>query len=367
MTASDILPASPARRRVLKAGAVTALAAAGGARTVFAQTARKIKFTLPWVAEGSNAFLWVALNKGYWKKLGLDVELARGSGSAMAAEAIGAGRFDFGYCGTHIGILQTAKGLPLKSLGVGSYDAAIGICTLADSGIRAPKDLEGKTLASTVSSTEYPFIPLFAKNGGLDLDKVKRVAVDAQLRQKALLQKQVDAISGAIGSMVPSMTAAGVKTNMMAFSQYGIQLYGGSIFTQPQRFASDPALCEAVVQGAMEGLAYTLTDPEGALRAFAAEVKEAAISPGALQQVKVGLGMFASSAIQDDPQSGGLGWHNPKTIASMTDLTIQYVAAPGTRKPDPESLYTNQFAGRIKLSPAQWQAAKDYFKPYLAA
>ncbi len=89
MKSTKSMLGSPVRRSVLKAGVTAAITAATTSRSVFAQTPRKIKLTLPWVAEGSNAFLFVALNKGYWKKQGLDVELVRGSGSALAAEAVG--------------------------------------------------------------------------------------------------------------------------------------------------------------------------------------------------------------------------------------------------------------------------------------
>ena len=75
------------RRRLLQAAS---LAAAGNAanlplpRLVFAQTLQPVKFTLPWVAEGSNMFTYVAKGMGLWEKHGLDVNIARGSGSIPA-------------------------------------------------------------------------------------------------------------------------------------------------------------------------------------------------------------------------------------------------------------------------------------------
>ena len=79
-----------ARRRIL---AAAAFAGAGGAaglavpRLVFAQGKRTIKFTLAWVAEGSTLFTFVAKGMGFWEKHGLDVDIARGSGSVAAAQA----------------------------------------------------------------------------------------------------------------------------------------------------------------------------------------------------------------------------------------------------------------------------------------
>ena len=102
----------PRRRFLRGAGAATLSTAAGIAcpRLVFAQNKKSIQFTLPWVAEGSNLFTFVAKGMGFWEKHGLDVVIARGSGSVAAAQAIGEGRFDFGMCTPSIAILQTSEG-----------------------------------------------------------------------------------------------------------------------------------------------------------------------------------------------------------------------------------------------------------------
>jgi len=83
------------RRRILCAAGVAASGIAAP-RLVFAQNRKAVQFTLPWVAEGSNLFTFVAKGMGFWEKHGLDVEIARGSGSVAAAQAIGEARFDFG-------------------------------------------------------------------------------------------------------------------------------------------------------------------------------------------------------------------------------------------------------------------------------
>jgi hypothetical protein len=81
------------RRRFLR---VSGLAAGGLTLPclVFAQNKKAVHFTLPWVAEGSNLFTFVAKGMGFWEKHGLDVDIARGSGSVAAAQATGEARFD---------------------------------------------------------------------------------------------------------------------------------------------------------------------------------------------------------------------------------------------------------------------------------
>jgi len=143
------------RRRFLGGTGAAALGAASGIarpRLVFAQSKKSIQFTLPWVAEGSNLFTFVAKGMGFWEKHGLDVDIARGSGSVAAVQAIGEGRFDFGMCTPSIAILQTIRGLPTVALAACAYDATMGIGVLNNGPIKTPKDLEGRTMASVVTS-----------------------------------------------------------------------------------------------------------------------------------------------------------------------------------------------------------------------
>jgi ABC-type nitrate/sulfonate/bicarbonate transport system substrate-binding protein len=65
-------------------------------RLDFAQNKKSLQFKLPWVAEGSNRFTFVAKGMGFLEKHGRDVDVAHGSGPVAAAQAIGEGRFDFG-------------------------------------------------------------------------------------------------------------------------------------------------------------------------------------------------------------------------------------------------------------------------------
>ena len=242
------------RRRFLRGTGAAAIACP---RLVFAQNKRAIKFNLPWVAEGSNLFTFVAKGMGFWEKHGLDVDIARGSGSLAASQAIGEGRFDFGMSTPSIAILQTIRGLPTVALAACAYDATMGIGVLNDGPIKAPKDLEGRKMASVASSGDYPFLPLFAEKAGFDLAKVTRIQVDNKVRDRLLPEGTVDAISGYASSAMPSYVATGVKAHFMLFSDYGILNYGTTVMTQPKRVADEPQLCAAFVDGIMQGLKAT--------------------------------------------------------------------------------------------------------------
>src|SRR5260370_5349892 len=125
------------RRRFLGVSGI----AAGGLTLpclVFAQNKKAVHFTLPWVAEGSNLFTFVAKGMGFWEKHGLDVDIARGSGSVAAAQAIGEARFAFGMCSHSAALLHTIKDLPTWALAACAYDATMSIGILNHGPLKTP-------------------------------------------------------------------------------------------------------------------------------------------------------------------------------------------------------------------------------------
>ena len=47
----------------------------------------KIKFTLDWKFEGQTSFMWLGLERGYFQKEGLDVQVDAGNRSTAALQA----------------------------------------------------------------------------------------------------------------------------------------------------------------------------------------------------------------------------------------------------------------------------------------
>jgi ABC-type nitrate/sulfonate/bicarbonate transport system substrate-binding protein len=342
------------RRLILRAGGI---AAAGIAvpRLVFAQNRKSVHFTLPWVAEGSNLFTFVAKGMGFWEKHGLDVEIARGSGSVGAAQAIGEARFDFGMASPSASILQTIKGLPTVALAACAYDATMGIGVLNEGPIKTPKDLEGRQMASTVTSGEYPFLPAFAENAGFDLAKVTRIQVDNKVRDRLLSEGKVDAISGYASSAMPTYIASGVKARFMLFSDYSLLNYGTAVLTQPKRIAEAPELCAAFVDGALQGLKATMLDPAEAMKVFFKQVPEMALATQAREQVRVGTGINIYVSAREIIKTNGMGYIEPKDYEVMTDLVMKYIARDTDKRPAVADMMTNRFAGSLKLTPAEWE------------
>jgi NitT/TauT family transport system substrate-binding protein len=351
------------RRSFVQGATVTALAAATPAVSLGAASAQdltKVRLTLPWVPDAFYGYAYVAVDQGFWRKRGLDVTLSPGTGSMTAAQGVVSGQFDFGVIATSTLIQLAAKGLPLVGLGIIDYNATMGVGLLADSPIRKPKDLEGKRVAQTLASADAPYFAAFAKKTGIDLAKVQLIAMDPNIRNRALIEKQVDAITGIADAILPTALAAGVNTRFMLYGDYGLDFYGNCLISKSQALAQKPKICQAVFDGLMEGVAFQMIHPQETVGIFLRQVPETAISATSRDYAKIGVEMLQFSVLSEkDILQHGFGWGDPKKLDTMIDLVLKYQTAAGTARPARSAVFPLPFKDQSKATAAQWAAAQQ--------
>lgn len=347
------------RRTAIRTGlAATALAATGGlARPALAQT-RTVKFTLPWLAQGTSAFPFVGKEKGFFTSRGIDLQVSRGFGSVAAAQAIGSGQFDYGLVFAAPMILMIAKGLPLRSLATVDYDATMGVGVLDESPIKGPADLAGKKVGTVPTSAESPFFPAYAERAKLDVKSVELVSVDAKVIERTLTEKQVDAITGIATSSLPVLLSRNIPVRWMLYSKLGMPTYGNNIVSTQAAVDKDAGLAAAVVDGLMESLAYTIKNPDDASALFFKQVPEAALASGGKEFVRIGLGLHRYAIAKPDAMQNGLGWGDPKAYEGLAELVSRFTAEGGAKVPPVEAWHSNKLAGKVKLSADEWKAVQ---------
>src|SRR5450755_2757701 len=122
-------------------------AAFGGAVlvTVTARAAERVSVVMDAGFNGRHAYYFVAIEKGYYESVGLDVQVVRGQGSADAIKQVAAGNAQFGFADA--GSVVLARGneqVPVKLVAIVYARPPHAIYALKESGISRPKDLEGR-------------------------------------------------------------------------------------------------------------------------------------------------------------------------------------------------------------------------------
>jgi len=248
---------------------LAALGAVAFAAEASGETA--VKFALDWKFEGPAAPYLLAIDKGYYKAEGLDVTIDTGSGSVEGINRVASATYQFGFADINSLIKFRDKNPEKSVLGVLMiYDAPpFAIASLAKSGIRAPKDLEGKILGAPAPDGAYAQWKAFVKENNVDASKVNIQNIGFPVREPMLAAGQVDAITGFSFSMFFNLRAKDVPANdirIMLMSDYGLGLYGNIIMVEPAFAKANPALVRGFVKATVKGWQDAARDPAAAVK-----------------------------------------------------------------------------------------------------
>ncbi len=350
------------RRATLAAG--TAVLAAPLATPQVARAQAAIKLTLPWLAQGSTAYAFIAREMGAFRSRGLNVDVTRGFGSVAAAQALAQGQFDYAIVGAGPMVLAAARDLPITGLATVNYDMTMGIALRADSPIRTAKDLEGKRLGAVPTSAEFPFWPAFARRAGINTSSITIQQMDNRVLERSLIDRQVDAITAIGSSTIPVMQAQRAEHRFIPYSSAGLNFYANVICTRPETLRANAAQAEAITDALMEAVALQLREPDRALDMFVRQVPEIGITSGGRQNAQLSQGLMQWTMLAPEAIENGLGHTDMAKWNAMTDLVMEFGAPADAKRPNTEAIISNRFAGRIKLTPAEWAAQRTRLAPF---
>jgi NitT/TauT family transport system substrate-binding protein len=187
----------------------------------------KLSLRLDWSPQGMHAPIYLAVEKGWFKRAGLDVTIEDGNGSVVTVQLVGAGKFDVGHASLSSVAIARGKGLPVISIAGFVRKGDMGVIVPAGSGWKTPKDLERKKVAYTAGSLEGPFINAFF---GASKNKVELLNVDAATKVSVYLSGNADAVISTV-PYVLAIVAAKRPSEGILFSNYGLELPDFGLFT----------------------------------------------------------------------------------------------------------------------------------------
>jgi NitT/TauT family transport system substrate-binding protein len=195
----------------------TALALTVGA----AQAADKVTLQLKWVTQAQFAGYYVAQAKGYYKDAGLDVTINPGGPDIAPEQVIAGGGADVIVDWMPGALAAREKGVPLVNIAQPFKKSGLELTCRADTGIKKPEDLKGKTLGVWFAGNEYPFLSWMSKlkfktDGSPGGVKVVKQGFNVD----PLIQKQADCISTMTYNEYWQVIDAGYKPSQLVVFKY---------------------------------------------------------------------------------------------------------------------------------------------------
>lgn len=251
-------------QRLLTVALVLALAALGASHPAGAQESVAFRLNhLPW---GMHVAYFAALEKGYFKEQGLDVKIIGGHGALEAVTLVGAGKEDIGLGTVDTVLVAQSKGVPIRVIAMDMYENPSCIVFLKDSGIKKPKDLEGKTLGHLPAASMRYILDAALKLNGVDLAKIKYVNHTAGAEYQMLAAGTLDSFGGFIMGQPPTLEAKGIKVGAFSMKDLGQDAYGTMLFTNERMMKERPETLVKFLRGWLKGQAYAYQNVNEATR-----------------------------------------------------------------------------------------------------
>ena len=227
----------------------------------------KAKFVLDWTWQAHPAIWTLAQDKGYFADEGLDVTIDRGFGSGDTVSKVAAKTYDIGFADGNVLLKFNAAnpGDQLITVLIVLDASPNSVIFLKKSGIKGPKDLEGKVFSTTKNDGTNLIFPIFAKANNLDVSKIGLKHVASNLRDTLVMQGQADGTFGWATTAVMNMMAAGVKRQdigYLAFSDYGVRLFSSGLQVRKDFADKHPDVVRGFVRATMKGIQDLVANPK---------------------------------------------------------------------------------------------------------
>ena len=308
-----------------------------------AQAPDKVVFALNWFAVGDHAAYWVALDRGYYKARGLDVELQNSKGSGDSIAKVDTGRADVGLADSAVVIAAVGRGAKVKVVGMVFDKTPLNVWSRKEAPIVRPKDLEGKTVGAPPGDGQRQVFPAFAKLTGIDAGKVTWVNVEPAAKVPALAEKRVDAVADYTTGL-PFYEKAIGKGNavMMPWADHGFDMYSMSIMASDKTMKERPKVLRAFLEASYLGWRDVMDNPKAALEIFKKRVPEIDLSI-----IEPNLMMGLDLMKTDRYAAKGIGWIDDKKMYQSVDLVNTYMGVP--TKVECKAVFTTEFLPKVEL------------------
>jgi NitT/TauT family transport system substrate-binding protein len=294
---------------------------------------------MSWLPQGSVVGVVVAVDKGYFKEAGLDVNIVRGYGGNRTANELDQGQFEIGYVDPISLVLNRSNGGKIRLVGAINTTWPGGICYVNKAGKeRSLDDLKGLALGGGSASPVHNVVPAWLEANGKPKDYIRLLRMDPAVVDASLIEGKIDLAEcwrASNRAVIQKQAAtAGVPIAWMEYSAYGLNAYGSGFATTEDIIQKRPDLVRKFLRAAYRGYEFSIANPDAAADIMV-KMYPTVDRAVALQQIREINDLVRDASAADR----ALGYLREDRIRSTVDFVDKAFALNGKVKP--ADIYTN--------------------------
>lgn len=268
-------------RRHFLALALAVLACALPAAAGGEQPRKKAALIPQWEPQAQFAGYYVAQEKGFYARRGVDMEILRGGPSRPPSALLADGRATFGTMFLATALLERSRGLRLVNLAQMLRGSTLLIVARAGKGVSSPKDLAGRRVS--LWGREFSLQPeAFFRKHGVDVLRLPQGhSVDLFLRGG------VDALCAMYYNEYHTLLNSGLDPEdlvVFPMRDNGFDYPEDGLYAMEDTCLKDALLCRDVAEASVEGWLYAFEHPAEALDIVMARVDEVRLPTNRMHQ-----------------------------------------------------------------------------------
>ena len=232
------------------------------------QSLQEITVLLDWVPNTNHTGMYVALERGFYKEEGLDVNIIQPSeGGPAGLIAAGQGEFGISYQEQVTFARTSREPLPVVAIAAVIQHNTSGFASPVEKDITRPLDFEDKKYGGWGSPVEEATIEALMEIDNADFNKTEIVTIGA-IDFFAAVQEYVDYTWIYYGWDGVAAELKDFAINFILLQEYAPELdfYTPVIIAREQFLAQNPELIRKFLRATEKGYQYSIKNPETAVQ-----------------------------------------------------------------------------------------------------
>ncbi len=248
------------------------LAACGGsgdATTGSASNPQPFTLDLDWYVNPDHAGIYSALDRGFFRQVGLDVHPQVPSDPSAPIKEVAAGRADLAVSYEPEVLLARNQGLDVEAVAAIVNQPLTSLISLPKGGIGGAADLQGKTVGTAGIPYQSDYLKTILQSAGLSSSAASEVNVGLNLLP-ALIGGQVDAILGGYRNVEGvDLQQRGLDPRIVPVDQLGVPTYDELVLVARSSTVHEhPEAIRSFIAALGRGTAYAIAHPPEAANAL---------------------------------------------------------------------------------------------------
>ncbi|MBU1106595.1 MAG: ABC transporter substrate-binding protein [Candidatus Riflebacteria bacterium] len=216
----------------------------------------KVTLRLKWLHQFQFAGYYAAIDQGYYRNAGLEVELIEDNGEEESVQTVTSNRAQFGIGGTEL-LLHRARGTPIVALAAIFQHSPLVFLVPKGSVITNIHQLAGKRVMLEKHSAE---LLAYLRAEGLTMEDLEILPHSYGVNE--LLEGKADAISAYLTDEPFNIVAKNLDYSVFMPQSSGIDFYCDILFTSEEQIKNHPQRVKAFLEASKKGWEYALEHPE---------------------------------------------------------------------------------------------------------